>query len=89
MNTRIVFEGGDFLRLEYVPLRTCVLWDDNPKRHDVGGIIESIQEHGFKDPPKYEPELNDGKGGLGTGNGRMHCTQALITPFCAFLFKMV
>jgi hypothetical protein len=65
------------LRLEYVPLATVALWDKNPKRHDVGGIIEAIQTYGFKDPPKYEPALNEGKGGIVAGNGRIICLQMM------------
>jgi len=61
---------NELLRLEYVPLATVALWDRNPKRHDVGGIIESIERYGFKDPPKFEPALNDGEGGIVEGNGR-------------------
>lgn len=63
-------EKVDLLRLEYIPLSQVVLWEDNPKLHDVGGMAEAFREHGFKDPMKFEPELNDGKGGLGHGNGR-------------------
>ncbi len=60
----------DLLRLEYVPLDQVVLWEDNPKLHDIGAMAEAFGEHGFKDPAKYEPHLNSGKGGLGHGNGR-------------------
>jgi len=63
-------ETSDALRLEYVPLDTCVLWERNPKLHDIGGIVQSIQRYGFKDPLKYEPTLNAGNGGLVEGNGR-------------------
>lgn len=63
----------DELRVEYVPLSTVVLWDRNPKRHDIGGIVQSIERYGFKDPPKFEPKLNDGKGGIVEGNGRTVC----------------
>ena len=65
------------LRLEYVALATVALWDRNPKLHDVGGIIESIERYGFKDPPKFEPHLNDGEGGLAEGNGRAICLQMM------------
>lgn len=60
----------DLLRLEYVPLSQVVLWERNPKQHDVGAIAESIRRHGFKDPLKYEPALNDGQGGIVEGGGR-------------------
>jgi len=61
----------DLLRLEYVPLSQAVLFDQNPKRHDVGLLSESIRRYGFKDPPKFEPELNNSKGGIVEGNGRI------------------
>lgn len=62
----------DKLRLDYVPLSTATAWEKNPKKHDVGAIWKSIQQHGFKDPPKFEPKLNGGKGGIVEGNGRSH-----------------
>lgn len=58
------------LRLEYVPLDTALLWEENPKRHDLDALSESITRHGFKDPPKFEPALNGGQGGIVEGNGR-------------------
>ena len=60
----------ELLRLEYVPLDLAMLWDDNKKIHDTGQLIASIERYGFKDPPKYEPHLNDGRGGIVEGNGR-------------------
>lgn len=62
----------DMLRLEYVALETVTAWEKNPKKHDIGAIWESIQKHGLKDPPKFEPKLNGGKGGIVEGNGRSH-----------------
>jgi hypothetical protein len=58
------------LRLEYVSLSKVILWENNLKLHDIGGVINSIKQHGFKDPPKYEPYLNNGSGGIVEGNGR-------------------
>ena len=58
------------LKLKYVPLDQAKLWDQNPKRHDIGALIQSIQLHGFGDPPKYDEKLE----GLVYGNGR---TEAL------------
>ncbi len=58
------------LELRYVPLSQAKLWDENPKLHDIGALMRSIELHGFGDPPKYDALL----GGLVYGNGR---TQAL------------
>jgi hypothetical protein len=54
------------LRLEYVRLETAVLWDRNPKTHDIPSIIESIQEYGFRDPPEFDGTLD----AIVEGNGR-------------------
>jgi hypothetical protein len=60
----------DRLSIKYVNLDEISKWSRNPKLHDVGAIVQSIRKYGFKDPPKFEPELNDGRGGLVEGNGR-------------------
>ena len=65
------------LQLQYIPLEQAALWDDNPKRHDTEGIIRAIAEYGFKDPPKYEPALNGGSGGIAVGNGRLICLRIM------------
>lgn len=62
--------SDDRLRLEYVPLDLTLRWDRNAKRHDLRGIAASFAQHGFKDPAKFEPLLNGGRGGIGEGNGR-------------------
>jgi len=58
------------LRLEYVPLSTAVKWDwvDNAKLHDTGGIIQSIQEYGFRSPPEVDATLGPA---FSQGNGRV------------------
>ena len=58
------------LRLEYIPLSKVRKWDNNLKLHDIGTLIASVQRYGYKDPAKFEPELNAGKGGIVEGNGR-------------------
>lgn len=60
----------DILTLKYVPLDTIAQWARNRKKHDIPSIIKSLEKHGFKDPMKYEPALNNGAGGIAEGNGR-------------------
>lgn len=59
---------GERLEVKYVPLDQVVLFDDNPKKHDIGALVSSIRRYGFVDPPKYDAAL----GALVYGNGRTH-----------------
>ena len=68
---------SDRLEIRYIPLAQCVLWARNPKKHDTGMIAASIETHGFKSAPRYEPALNDGQGGIGAGNGRIQVLEAM------------
>jgi len=65
------------LQVRYVPLGTLELWDRNPKRHDLDRLAASIRQYGFKDPPKFEPSLNGGRGGIVEGNGRAEVLRAM------------
>jgi hypothetical protein len=65
------------LQVRYVPLETLELWDRNPKRHDFERLTASIRRYGFKDPPKFEPSLNGGRGGIVEGNGRAQVLRAM------------
>jgi hypothetical protein len=62
--------ANEKLTLKYVPVDTLALWEGNPKKHDLDKLEASIRQFGFKDPPRYEPELNGGNGGVVEGNGR-------------------
>lgn len=68
----------DILRLEYVALSTCILWDDNTKLHDIGNLIASYNQHGMKKAVRFEPKLNGGKGGIVDGNGRIIALQEMF-----------
>ena len=62
---------GESLDLSYVPIKEVIKWSDNPKKHDFGAIITSIETNGFRDPSAFDETLN----GLVEGNGR---AEALI-----------
>ena len=62
---------GERLEMRYIPLDQAVLWDANPKQHDIGEIVESIRRYGFQDPPKVDASLGE-SGALVYGNGRTH-----------------
>jgi len=66
----------DSLQLLYVPVMMVaeMLWEGNPKDHDLGQIITSIKTHGFRDPPEYDATL----GAFVAGNGRI---EALVTMY--------
>lgn len=64
---------GELITLKYVPLRLARFWDRNPKKHDLPKLVESIAQHGFKDPPAYDLTLD----GFVEGNGRTEALQRL------------
>ena len=43
-----------------------LLWAENPKLHNIGDVVESIQKHGFQELPKYDRHI-----GIKAGNGRI------------------
>jgi len=68
---------GQRLTLRYVPLAQVTLWERNPKRHDLPGLMQSLRRYGFQDPPKFDQTLNEGRGGLVFGNGRITALQLM------------
>lgn len=68
-------DAGDAerLRIVYVPLSVAQRWDRNPKLHDMGGIIRSIERYGFKDAARLDKALDPKNplGAISAGNGRI------------------
>lgn len=60
------------LRIEYVALDTAVglLWEKNPKLHDLQILVESISRHAFRDAPAFDAQLQN-SGAIVDGNGRI------------------
>ena len=61
------------IALHYVSLDDLLdtFLDGNSKKHDTDKIVESIRRYGFRDPLTFDINLNDGKGGIVEGNGRL------------------
>jgi hypothetical protein len=53
------------LEIRYVPIAEAVPWDRNPKRDDIGSLVQSIQRYGFRDAPIFDSTL----GAIAAGNG--------------------
>lgn len=75
---------GDTLQLKFVPISALskldeVLLQKNYKKHDIGGLWESIERYGFQNPAKFDSNLNGGKGGLVFGNGRTEAIVSMLT----------
>ena len=62
---------GEMLVLRYVPIDAAKAWDRNPKLHDPQKLVESIETHGFRDPPAYDVQLD----AFVEGNGRTESLQ--------------
>ena len=65
------------IEMRYIPISEAVLTEANPKRHDLGGICQSIERYGFRNPPIWDKTLNDGAGGIAAGNGRTEALAAM------------
>ena len=59
-----------WVNVKFIP---DLIWVENPKSHDVGAIMQVIQDVGFKDMPRFNANLPNVAGGEGAfvyGNGR-------------------
>lgn len=71
--TTIAEKAGDELQIHYVPLDAISnhFLEGNSKRHDIGTLAQSVDRYSFRDPIAFDRTLNNGKGGIVEGNGRL------------------
>lgn len=67
----------DLLSLKYIPISQAELFDNNAKLHNLDQICQSIARYGFKSACKWESTLNDGRGGIVAGNGRVEALRVM------------
>jgi len=67
------------LEIRYLPLSTLTGYflERNGKLHDLEAIAASIRRYGFRDPLAIDAALNEGRGGIVEGNGRLEALQWL------------
>lgn len=68
--------------LMWIPVQQALslLWSENPKLHDIGALVQSIEKHGFQELPRYDINLPNASGGAGAikaGNGRIETLAAM------------
>jgi len=56
-----------------VPLDAVVRFDRNPKKHDVGALVQSVRRYGFRDAPIFDGTLK----ALVAGHGRLKALEAM------------
>lgn len=79
MEKQTIFEGRE-IRLYKTAEAIDLCWKKNPKKGDIGGIMESIALHGFLNIPIFSPSLTnvrDGQGAILAGNHRVLALHAL------------
>lgn len=68
--------AGEAAERVWIPLSYArqLLWNQNPKAHDIGVAVQSFQKYGFRDNPAFDRNLTNVAGGAGAivyGNGRI------------------
>lgn len=70
-----VLTFNDIPQLVFITVQDAyeLLWAENPKLHDLGAVIESIQKYGFQELPKFDSTL----GAIKAGNGRVEALRLM------------
>ena len=68
---------AEVLRLQYRSIDDVELFDKNPKLHNLDLIAEAIRRYGLKKPLRWEPSLNQGRGAIAAGNGRLEALREM------------
>jgi len=71
-----VLDYNDAPRIIWIAVREAakLLWDENPKLHDIGSLVQSFEKYGFQELPKFDgklPNVSGGTGAIKAGNGRI------------------
>jgi len=71
-----VLDYNDAPRIIWIAVREAakLLWDENPKLHDIGSLARSFEKYGFQELPKFDRQLINVAGNHGAikaGNGRV------------------
>lgn len=83
-----LLEFNDPPQLLWIRVQDAVslLWRDNPKLHDIGGLSMSVVEHGYKEPAVFSARLfrvgqsetdEEPQGAFVVGNGRIEALARL------------
>lgn len=66
----------------WMPVQQAVkmLWSENPKLHDIGQLVQSIEKYGFQELPRFDinlPNVSGNQGAIKAGNGRIETLAAM------------
>lgn len=75
-------EFRDPPQILWIPVQKAaqLLWSENPKLHDIGALVQSIEKYGFQELPRFDihlPNVSGGEGAIKAGNGRIETLAAM------------
>lgn len=77
-------DNDDTPHLVWIRVRDAakMLWQGNPKLHDIGGVCQSVAKYGFQELPKFDKNLTSiggEQGAIVAGNGRIEALAVMET----------